>query len=98
MEELGKFVDDSAGAILKPPGELRNIAKSWFQERKSDFQEFICSNPKLSKLRDKGDLVAIILEISDLIKIPFDEFEILIVAALIMKYGLEEFCKGYQPK
>jgi hypothetical protein len=79
-----------------PPSkqQLREVAEEWFTSHLMDFQETICGNHRVLKLRNNNNLIELAAAIADLIVGICTGVSPVTVAVLIIKYGISKLCQN----
>lgn len=98
-------IENSIGRIVQSQGvlepqkapnidEIKKKARMYLDERLPVFQDIICNEYDLpSKLNREKDSVTIVATIADLIASSVGTIPVNMVATLIVKKGIEDFCE-----
>jgi hypothetical protein len=91
--ELGEAVDDAPGGFRKSPNELIAIGQFWLSANLSKLRDEFCSNSTVQALRKNDDSIRLVITLSNFVIVPFEGFPTMVVAALLLKIGLDSICE-----
>ena len=93
LREIGCQLEAREARLLpRPPGELVQFAREWFESKKSELAEVVCDSDAVRGLPDSEQEHVIAAAIADVIASLVVGVSPVMVAYLIMRYGLSRLC------